>query len=109
VEIFAVLPAGSSGPEGIEVGPDGKVYVTAFGFTSSGAASGEGQLFVFDAGGRLLRQVPIAGSSPHLLGLPFHPEDALLVIPEMGILVASAERSSFGCARRSLGEEEAMK
>jgi len=56
VEIFAVLPAGSSGPEGIEVGPDGKVYVTTFGFTSSGAASGEGQLFVFDVGGRLLRK-----------------------------------------------------
>ena len=80
VEIFAVLPAGSSGPEGIEVGPGGKVYVTTFGFTSSGAASGEGQLYVFDAGGRLLRQVSIAGSSSHLLGLRFHPDGALLVI-----------------------------
>jgi sugar lactone lactonase YvrE len=79
-EIFAVLPAGSSGPEGIEVGADGKVYVTTFGFTSSGAASGEGQLFVFDAEGGLLRQVSIAGSSPHLLGLRFHPAGALLVI-----------------------------
>ena len=41
MEIFAVLPAGSSGPEGIEVGSDGKVYVTTFGFTSAGVASGE--------------------------------------------------------------------
>jgi sugar lactone lactonase YvrE len=80
VKIFAVLPDGSSGPEGLEVGADGAVYVTTFGFTSTGAASGEGQLYVFDAGGRLLRRVSIAGSSPHLLGLRFHPAGALLVI-----------------------------
>jgi sugar lactone lactonase YvrE len=80
VTVFAVLPDGSSGPEGLEVGPDGKVYVTTFGFTSSGAASGEGQLFTFDAPGRLLRQVSVAGSSPHLLGLRFHPDGELLVI-----------------------------
>jgi len=80
VEIFAVLPAGASGPEGIEVGADGTVYVTTFGFTSSGPAEGVGQLYVFDAGGRLLRQVSIAGSSPHLLGLRLQTPGALLVI-----------------------------
>ena len=28
VEVFAVLPEGASGPEGLETGPDGSVYVT---------------------------------------------------------------------------------
>src|SRR3981081_1159950 len=73
VETFAVLPAGSSGPEGLEVDSSGQVYVTTFGFTSAGEAPGPGQLFVFNAEGRLLRQVAIAGSSAHLLRLRFHP------------------------------------
>lgn len=80
VEIFAVLPEGASGPEGLETAADGTVYVTTFGFTSSGAAAGEGQMYVFDREGRLLRQVSIAGSTPHLLGLRFHPDGQLLVI-----------------------------
>ena len=80
VEEFAVLPEGASGPEGPETGPDGNVYVTTFGFTSSGPASGEGQLYVFNGRGRLLRQVSVASSTPHLLGLRFHPNGALLVI-----------------------------
>ena len=80
VEVFAVLPEGASGPEGIETGRDGTVYVTTFGFTSAGAATGEGQLYVFDPAGRLLRSVSIANSTPHLLGLAFHPNGALLVL-----------------------------
>src|SRR6202022_3326325 len=81
VRIFAVLPDGSSGPEGLEVDSSGNVYVTTFGFTAKGEAPGPGQLFVFNARGRLLRQVSIAGASAHLLGLRFHPNTgALLVI-----------------------------
>jgi len=81
VRTFAVLPAGSSGPEGLEVGPGGHVYVAGFGFTAAGSATGEGQLTVFNERGRLLRQVPVHPSSPHLLGLAFHPHTgALLVI-----------------------------
>lgn len=80
-QIFAILPDGSTGPEGLTVGADGNVYVTTFGFNQNGAVSGPGQLFVFNPQGGLLRQVSIAGSSPHLLGLAFHPATgALLVI-----------------------------
>src|SRR5260370_22556992 len=73
VKTFAVLPDGSSGPEGLEVDSAGNAYVTTFGFTASGSASGPGQLFVFDEDRRLLRQGSVAGSSTHLLGLRFHP------------------------------------
>jgi sugar lactone lactonase YvrE len=84
VKTFAVLPEGSSGPEGLEVGSDGNVYATTFGFTSAGPASGEGQLFVFDAHGRLLRQLSVAGSSPHLLGIRFHPRTGALLVNDFG-------------------------
>jgi DNA-binding beta-propeller fold protein YncE len=62
----------------------GRVYVATFGFTSSGSASGLGQLFVFDRNGALLRQVSIAGSSPHLLGLRFHPVTGALLVVDFG-------------------------
>jgi sugar lactone lactonase YvrE len=84
VKTFAVLPEGSSGPEGLEVGADGNVYVTTFGFTAAGPATGEGQLYVFDRHGRLLRQLSIAGSSPHLLGVRFHPMTGALLINDFG-------------------------
>jgi sugar lactone lactonase YvrE len=84
VETFAVLPAGSSGPEGLEVDSSGQVYVTTFGFTSAGEAPGPGQLFVFNAAGELLRQVAIAGSSAHLLGLRFHPTTRALLVIDFG-------------------------
>jgi sugar lactone lactonase YvrE len=84
VETFAVLPAGSSGPEGLEVDSSGQVYVTTFGFTSAGEAPGPGQLFVFNAAGGLLRQVAIAGSSAHLLGLRFHPTTRALLVIDFG-------------------------
>jgi sugar lactone lactonase YvrE len=84
VKTFAVLPNGFSGPEGLEVDSAGRVYVTGFGFTATGAATGEGQLAVFDAHGRFLRQVSIVGSSPHLLGMRFHPMTGALLVNDFG-------------------------
>ncbi len=77
---FAVLPEGATGPEGLTVGPDGNVYIATFGFNAAGGVSGSGQLYVYTPNGKLLRQVSIANSSPHLLGLAFHPNGSLLVI-----------------------------
>jgi sugar lactone lactonase YvrE len=81
---FATLPAGATGPEGLTVGEDGNVYVTTFGFNATGAASGNGQLFVFDDDGDLLRQVNIQGSTVHLLGLAFHPTTHALLVIDFG-------------------------
>jgi len=83
-ELFAILPAGSTGPEGLTVGPDGNVYVTTFGFNSKGAVSGPGQLFVFNPDGHLVRQVSVAGSSAHLLGLRFNPTNGDLIVLDFG-------------------------
>lgn len=75
---FATLPPGAPLPEGIEVDGDGKTYVTGFG------SSGEGQLFVLDRHGRLERQVAVAGASPALLGLAFHPVSQALLVVDFG-------------------------
>jgi sugar lactone lactonase YvrE len=83
-EIFAVLPPGSTGPEGLTVGPDGNVYVTTFGFNNTGVVNRPGQLFVFNRNGRLLRQVTVKFSSPNLLGLAFHPTTGALLIIDFG-------------------------
>lgn len=77
---FAVLPEGATGPEGLTVGPDGNVYVATFGFNAGGGVSGQGQLFVYSPHGKLLRQVSIANSTSHLLGLAFHPNGSLLML-----------------------------
>jgi len=69
VDLFAVLPNGATGPEGLTVGSDGNVYVTTFGFNAAGPVTGAGQLYVFDNDGHLLRQKTVAGSSSHLLGI----------------------------------------
>lgn len=82
--VFAVLPEGASGPEGLEVDAAGNAYVATFGFTSTGPASGQGQLYVFDREGELVRQVSVAGSTPHLLGLRFHPLTGALLVIDFG-------------------------
>ena len=84
VNTFAVLPAGATGPEGLTVGPDGNVYVTTFGFNAQGEQPGLGKLYVFDEQGKLLRQVNVAGSTSHLLGLAFHPMTHALLIIDFG-------------------------
>jgi sugar lactone lactonase YvrE len=84
VDTFATLPAGATGPEGLTVAPDGKVYVTTFGFNAQGAQSGPGKLYVFDENGGLIRQVNVAGSTSHLLGLAFHPTTHALLVIDFG-------------------------
>jgi len=79
-ELFAVLPAGSPGPEGITVGRDGNVYVTTFGFTNNSAVSAPGHLIVFRPDGQLVRDVVVAGSSSHLVGLGFNPATGDLIV-----------------------------
>jgi len=84
VEIFAVLPPGSTGPEGLTVGPDGNVFVTTFGFNSQGSVTGNSELFVFRPNGSLLREVPIQNSTSHTLGLGFNPITGDLIILDFG-------------------------
>ena len=84
VSPFATLPAGNAGPEGLEVDRSGNAYVTTFGFTAAGPTTTPSQLIVFDAGGKLIRQVTIAGSSPHVLGLAFHPSTVALLVIDFG-------------------------
>lgn len=81
---FAVLPAGAAGPEGLEVDPHGNVYVATFGFTSAGAVSGPGQIYVYDDDGRLERTLSVAGSSPHLLGLRWQASTRRLLVADFG-------------------------
>lgn len=88
VDIFAVLPKGATGPEGLTVGPNGNVLATTFGFNSQGAVSGNSQLFVFAPNGQLIRQVAIQGSSPHTLGLAFNPVTRKLIVLDFGAGVA---------------------
>jgi sugar lactone lactonase YvrE len=83
-ELFAVLPDGASGPEGLTVGPDGNVYVATFGFNTAGPVTGLGQLYVFNRQGKLLRNVSVQSSSPHLLGIAFHPQTGALLVIDFG-------------------------
>lgn len=66
------------------MGPDGNVYVATFGFNQNGSVTGLGQLYVFNPEGHLLREVAVANSSPHLLGIAFHPHTGLLLVADFG-------------------------
>lgn len=90
VDIFAVLPKGSTGPEGLTVGPGGDVFVTTFGFDAAGSATTPSQLFVFQPNGRLIRQVAIQNASPHTLGLAFNPVTGVLIVLDFGAGTALA-------------------
>jgi sugar lactone lactonase YvrE len=83
VDVFATLPAGAAGPEGITVDKAGFAYVATFDPTGATGAA-EGQLYVFNPEGRLVRQVAIAGSSPALLGLDFNPATGVLLVIDFG-------------------------
>jgi DNA-binding beta-propeller fold protein YncE len=80
----ATLPAGATPAEGITADEQGNVYVTTFGFPPSGASNSPGQLIVFNHHGKLLRQLTIAGASPHLLGVAFHPMTHELLVVDFG-------------------------
>ena len=80
-ESFAVLPVGAGGPEGLTAGADGALYVTA-----QGMAGSPGRLVVFDAGGRLMRDVPVQGAGSTLLGLAFNPATRELLIAGRGVV-----------------------
>ena len=81
---FATLPPGAVNPEGIASDAAGNVYVTTFDPTGQTP----GQLIVFSASGKLLRQVAIAGASPQLLGLAFHPTTGALLVIDFGPVLA---------------------
>jgi sugar lactone lactonase YvrE len=83
-EIFAVLPAGATGPEGLTVAPNGDVYVATFGFNTTGSVAGPGKIYVYNDAGQLLRTLTVAGSSANLLGLAFHPTTHALLVIDFG-------------------------
>jgi sugar lactone lactonase YvrE len=88
VDVLSVLPdmrpGVQSSVEGLTVGPDGNIYVATFGFNTAGEVPGNAVLFVIRPDGRLLRQVTIQNSSPHVLGLRFNPFNGLLLVLDFG-------------------------
>ncbi len=88
VDLLTVLPDGTGGQptsvEGLTVGPDGNIYVSSFGFNAKGATTGNATLFVIRPDGKLVREVAIAGSSPHTLGLRFNPVNGFLLVLDFG-------------------------
>jgi sugar lactone lactonase YvrE len=87
---FATLPAGATNPEGITADAHGNIYVTTF--AVGGTPSGVGQMFVFGPNGQLQRQLDIAGSSPLLLDLAFHPRTGALLVIDFGAEVKKVLR-----------------
>jgi sugar lactone lactonase YvrE len=87
-DVLTVLPDATPGNpsniEGLTVGPDGNIYVTTFGFNTTGALTGHAVLYVIRPDGKLLRQVTIANSSPHMLGLRFNPLNGFLLVLDFG-------------------------
>jgi sugar lactone lactonase YvrE len=95
--LFARLPAGASGPEGITIGPDQNIYVSTFGFTATGPAPAPGKIYVFSRQGHLIRTLNVAGSTAHLLGLAFHPTTHdLLVIDNGASTVLKVDKNTGG-------------
>jgi sugar lactone lactonase YvrE len=84
VDVLAVLPAATGSVEGLTVGPDGNIYAPTFGFNTTGALGGNAKLFVISPSGSIVRQVTIAGSSPHVLGLAFNPATHILWVLDFG-------------------------
>jgi len=88
VDVLAVLPDVTPGQpssvEGLTVGPDGNIYAPSFGFNFKGALTGNAVLFVIRPDGKLVRQVTITGSSPHVLGLRFNPVTGNLLVLDFG-------------------------
>jgi sugar lactone lactonase YvrE len=68
----------------LTVGPDGNIYVPTFGFNTTGAITGNAVLYVISPGGDIVRQVTIADSSPHMLGLAFNPVNDFLLVLDFG-------------------------
>jgi sugar lactone lactonase YvrE len=88
VDVLSVLPDTVGGQpssvEGLTVGPDGNIYVSSFGFNTTGALTGNATLFVIRPDGTLVREVAIANSSPHMLGLRFSPINGFLLVLDFG-------------------------
>jgi hypothetical protein len=88
VNVLTVLPNLKSGApssvEGLTVGFDGNIYVPSFGFNTTGATTGPADLFVISPNGTVIRQVTIANSSPHMLGLAFNPATRALWVLDFG-------------------------
>ena len=78
VERFAALPPGEAHPEGICVDREGNVYVVTV--AANKPETSGGTLIVFNPDGKHLRTVTIAGSTPWLLDLRFHPHTGQLVV-----------------------------
>jgi sugar lactone lactonase YvrE len=87
-DVLTVLPDATPGQpssvEGLTVGPDGNIYVATFGFNTKGALTGNAVLYVIKPNGTVLRQVTIARSSPHMLGLRFNPATGALLVLDFG-------------------------
>jgi sugar lactone lactonase YvrE len=84
-----VAPGVLSSVEGLTVGPDGNIYVPSFGGNTVSAVTPpfpvpHAVLYVISPKGKVLRQVTIENSSPHMLGLRFNPVTGALWVLDFG-------------------------